>query len=73
MSLTAAHCAKTLIMASVSGSSILRQCAKFLLPGMIECLAKLAAASDEEPNAEQRIAIMGEIHKAISVLFFEHC
>lgn len=69
MSLTAAHCAKTLIMASVSGSSALRQCTKFLLPGMIECLAKMAAVSEEEAASEQRIATVAEVYKAFSALF----
>lgn len=56
-------------MASASGSGALRQCTKFLLPGMIECLAKLAATSDEDVAAERNIATAAEINKAFSALF----
>ncbi|GBE87132.1 clathrin-coated vesicle protein [Sparassis crispa] len=69
MSLTAAHCTKTLIMASASGNAALRQCARLLLPGMIECLVKIAASSIEGTVSEQHLAILGEIYKAFSTLF----
>ena len=69
MSLTAAHCAKTLIMASASGNAILRQCTRLLLPGLVECLAKAAASSDEAAPPERVITTVGEIHKALSALF----
>ncbi|KAH9948465.1 ARM repeat-containing protein [Amylocystis lapponica] len=68
ISLTAAHCAKTLVLASTSGNVALRQCAKLLLPGMIECLAQIAAASDDDASGRQ-LATMGEIYKAFSALF----
>ncbi|PCH43056.1 ARM repeat-containing protein [Wolfiporia cocos MD-104 SS10] len=66
MSLTAAHCTKTLILASTSGHAALRQCAKRLLPGMIECLAKIAAS---DKGLDQQVAIIGEIFKAFAALF----
>ncbi|KAM5530811.1 hypothetical protein V8D89_015522, partial [Ganoderma adspersum] len=69
LSLTAAHCAKTLIMASTSGNPILRQCARLLLPGLVECLAKAAASSDEASPSERVMATVGEINKALSALF----
>ena len=68
MSITAAHCAKTLIIASTHGSPALRQCTKLLLPGMIECLAKIAATEPSE-TYDMQIQIAGEIFKAFSTLF----
>ncbi len=68
MSITAAHCAKTLIIASLHGSSALRQCAKLLLPGMIECLAKIAA-TESSKTSDLQIQIVGEIFKAFAALF----
>ncbi|KAI0742742.1 clathrin-coated vesicle protein [Daedaleopsis nitida] len=69
VSLTAAHCAKTLVMASTSGNPVLRQCARLLLPGLVECLAKAAASSDEPNPPERMLATVGEINKALSALF----
>ncbi|PIL25912.1 hypothetical protein GSI_11665 [Ganoderma sinense ZZ0214-1] len=69
LSLTAAHCAKTLIMASTSGNPILRQCTRLLLPGLVECLAKAATSSDETSPPERVMATVGEINKAFSALF----
>ncbi|KAI0668842.1 ARM repeat-containing protein [Trametes maxima] len=69
LSLTAAHCAKTLLMASTSGNPVLKQCARLLLPGLVECLAKAAAWSDDATPPEQALAAVGEIHKALSALF----
>ncbi|KAI0717727.1 ARM repeat-containing protein [Cerioporus squamosus] len=69
VSLTAAHCAKTLIMASTSGNPILRQCTRLLLPGLMECLAKAAASSDEASPPERVMVTVGEIHKALTALF----
>ncbi|CCM02125.1 uncharacterized protein FIBRA_04202 [Fibroporia radiculosa] len=67
ISLTAAHCAKTLILAAISGNSALDQCARLLLPGMIECLAKIAAADNNA--SDQQLATVGEILKAFAALF----
>ncbi|KAI0946131.1 hypothetical protein AcV7_010182 [Taiwanofungus camphoratus] len=69
LSLTAAHCAKTLILASTSGHAVLCQCAKLLLPGLIECLAKVAALSDEETSSGLQSATIAEIYKAFSAMF----
>jgi len=69
ISLTAAHCAKTLVLASTSGNAALRQCARLLLPGMVECLAKIAASSDDDATSDQYMATMAEIYKAFSALF----
>ncbi|OBZ74420.1 HEAT repeat-containing protein 5B [Grifola frondosa] len=70
MSLTAAQCARTLIMASTSGNSTLRICTRQLLPGMIECLADIAASIDDIHPKEQHPAIVTEIYKAFTALFF---
>ncbi|THG96188.1 hypothetical protein EW026_g5595, partial [Hermanssonia centrifuga] len=68
MSITAAHCAKTLIIASTLGNRSLRNCVKLLLPGMIECIAKIVAG-DENETPDLRTQIVGEIWKAFSALF----
>lgn len=67
--MTAAHCAKTLITASASGNPVLKQCTRLLLPGLVECLAKGAASSDDASPSEQVLATVSEIHKALSALF----
>ncbi|KAI8972549.1 ARM repeat-containing protein [Trametes punicea] len=69
LSLTAAHCAKTLIIASTTGNPILKQCTRLLLPGLVECLAKAAASSDDATPSDQVLATVGEINKALSALF----
>ncbi|KAH9922323.1 clathrin-coated vesicle protein [Epithele typhae] len=69
VSLTAAHCAKTLIMTSTSGNPILRQCTRLLIPGLVECLARAAGSSDEASPPERVMATVGEINKAFSALF----
>lgn len=68
ISLTAAHCAKTLILASTSGNVVLRHCAKLLLPGMVECLAKIAASVGNDASDAQ-LAMADEIFKALAALF----
>ncbi|TFY58733.1 hypothetical protein EVJ58_g6238 [Rhodofomes roseus] len=67
VSLTAAHCAKTLILASTSGNAALRHCAKHLLPGMVECLAKIAASIADDATDSQ-LAMADEIFKALTAL-----
>ena len=47
MSVIAAHCAKTLVIASTGGNPALQHTTKLLLPGMIECVAKIAVMDDE--------------------------
>lgn len=70
MSLTAAHCAKTLITASTAGNGLLRHCAKLLLPGMIEYIAKIAPLINDGTNEETKAAAaIGEVWKAFSAFF----
>lgn len=65
--LTAAHCSKTLVAASTLGNPALSQSAKLLLPGMIECVAKVCALDDSESS--ERAQIIGEIWKAFAAMF----
>ncbi|KAJ6560948.1 clathrin-coated vesicle protein [Mycena sp. CBHHK59/15] len=60
MSLPAAHCAKTLIVASTSGNAMLRQCAKMLIPGLIEYIAKMAPLVNDGSITEPHTAAIGE-------------
>ena len=69
MALTAAHCTKTLITASASGSVLLRQCTKTLLPGMVEYVAKVAGMAGEEAALQSHLPAVGEIIKAFGTLF----
>jgi hypothetical protein len=69
MAATAAHCAKTLITASASGSVMLRQCIRMLLPGMIEYVAKVAGMVADEVAVESHLPAVGEIIKAFGTLF----
>lgn len=69
MSLTAAHCAKTLIVASTSGSVLLRQCTKLLLPSLIEYIAKISPQVNDGTVGETHSAAVGEVWKAFSAFF----
>jgi HEAT repeat-containing protein 5 len=69
MALTAAHCAKTLITASASGSVMLRQCIRMLLPGMVEYIANVAEMAADEAALQSHLPAVGEIVKAFGTLF----
>ncbi|KAF8148271.1 clathrin-coated vesicle protein [Crassisporium funariophilum] len=69
LSLTAAHCAKTLIITSSSGSPMLRQCARLLVPGLIEFVAKMAPAVHDGSITEPHAAAVGEVWRAFAALF----
>jgi len=68
-SLTAAHCSKTLILASSSGSPMLRQCARLLIPGLVEFIAKMVPSVHDETVSESQAASIGEVWKAFAALF----
>ena len=68
MSVIAAHCAKTLTIASTAGSPTLQRAARLLLPSMIECVAHVAV-QDDEASQDRRVQIVGEIWKAFGALF----
>ncbi|KAG5643615.1 hypothetical protein DXG03_000582 [Asterophora parasitica] len=69
LSLTAAHCAKTLIVASTTGNAVLHHCARLLIPGLIEYVAKMAPLVHEGSIAEAQVAAVGEVWKAFSAFF----
>lgn len=56
------------MMASVHGSPALRQCTKLLMPGIIECIAKIAA-SEQADFPELHTQIIAEAYKAFAALF----
>ncbi|KAK0495924.1 clathrin-coated vesicle protein [Armillaria luteobubalina] len=68
-SLTAAHCAKTLMIASTSGNPVLRQCAKLLVPSLIEYIAKMAPLANDGSITETHAVAIGEVWKAFSSFF----
>ena len=67
--LTAAHCAKTIILASSHGSVILRQCTKRLIPVSIEFMAQIMEVSSDRLVPESASSAFGEIWKAFLGLF----
>ncbi|KIY49942.1 ARM repeat-containing protein [Fistulina hepatica ATCC 64428] len=69
LSLTSAHCAKTLIMAASSGHIILRECAKLLTPALIGFIAKMVPHVDDSSVSESHTAAIAEIWKAFSAMF----
>ncbi|KAG8932860.1 hypothetical protein FRC02_000421 [Tulasnella sp. 418] len=69
ISLTAAHCAKTIILAASSGVPILRYCIKLLMPGMISYIGNVASLGDEDPNREVHNHGVEEIMKSFAAFF----
>ncbi|KZV63558.1 clathrin-coated vesicle protein [Peniophora sp. CONT] len=69
MTLTAAHCAKTLFTTAASGSIVLRQCVRSLMPGMVEYLARVAAHGNDAKAAQTHAVAVGEVLKAFNSLF----
>jgi HEAT repeat-containing protein 5 len=69
MSLTAAHCAKTLILASTSANAMLLGCTRLLIPSLIEYVAKIAPLVFDGSISEPQVAAVGEVWKAFSAFF----
>lgn len=69
VSLTAAHCAKTLIIAAASGNQLLRQCPRLLMPGLIEFVAQSAGMVEGGTLPDTRLAALNEVWKAFSLFF----
>lgn len=69
VSLTMAHCSKTLILASSSGSSTLRQCTRLLIPSLVEFTAQLAPFVHEGTITEGQAASISEVWKAFAGLY----
>jgi len=63
-----AHCSKTLILASSSGSSTLRHCARLLIPGLVEFIAKIAPSVHEGTITEGNSTSISEVWKAFAAL-----
>lgn len=72
ISITAAHCAKTVMLSATSGNQKLLHCVKLLMPGMIHYIAHTAAvvASAEVPENTATVQGVEEVLKAF-VTFFE--
>ncbi|KAJ2921172.1 hypothetical protein H1R20_g15918, partial [Candolleomyces eurysporus] len=68
-SLTAAHCAKTLIVAASAGIPILKQCVRLLIPGLVQFVAKMTPYVHEQKLTEVQLAAIGEIWKAFAAFF----
>ncbi|EJD04810.1 clathrin-coated vesicle protein [Fomitiporia mediterranea MF3/22] len=69
VSLTAAHCTKTIVLAGTSGNVLLKHCMKLLLPGMIEYIAFVASLAVDGPAQETHVKGVDEILKAFSAFF----
>jgi hypothetical protein len=68
-SLTAAHCAKTLVASASTGNPTLRQCVRLLIPALVEFIAKMVPLVHEGSITESQAAAIGEIWKAFSIFF----
>ncbi|KAJ3575515.1 hypothetical protein NP233_g1065 [Leucocoprinus birnbaumii] len=68
-SLTAAQCAKTLVVASSTGNALLRQCTRLLMPGLVEFVAKVAPAVHDDSVTESQTIAVTEVWKAFSTFF----
>ncbi|KAG6906802.1 hypothetical protein DXG01_012050 [Tephrocybe rancida] len=69
LSLTAAHCARTLVAASTAGNAMLHQCVRLLIPGLIEYIAKVAPLVHDGSITEPQVTAVGEVWKAFSAFF----
>ncbi|KXN85058.1 HEAT repeat-containing protein 5B [Leucoagaricus sp. SymC.cos] len=68
-SLTAAQCAKTLVVASANGNPMLRQCVRLLVPALVEFVAKIAPSVHDGSISEPQAIAVAEIWKAFSTFF----
>ena len=69
ISLTAAHCAKTLIIAGSAGNPLFQYCTKHLIPGVVDYLAAVAALADDPNAQEAHVNAVEELLKAFSAFF----
>ncbi|TFK25105.1 clathrin-coated vesicle protein [Coprinopsis marcescibilis] len=69
LSLTAAHCAKTLVMAASVGNPTLRQCVRLLIPGLVQYIARIASHVHENTLTDLQLVGVGEIWKAFAAFF----
>ncbi|KIK61652.1 hypothetical protein GYMLUDRAFT_73165 [Collybiopsis luxurians FD-317 M1] len=69
VSLTAAHCARTLIAASASGNVLLRRCVKLLMPALVQYIAKMVPLVSDGSISENHATAISEVWKAFAILF----
>ncbi|KAF9069763.1 clathrin-coated vesicle protein [Rhodocollybia butyracea] len=69
VSLTAAHCARTLIAASASGNVLLRSCVKKLMPALIEYIAKMVPLVNDGSISDSHATAINEVWKAFAIFF----
>lgn len=67
--LTAAHCARTLIVASTSGNAMLTSCTRLLIPAFIEFVAQAAPLIIESRISEHHILALSEVWKSFVIFF----
>ncbi|KZT18252.1 clathrin-coated vesicle protein [Neolentinus lepideus HHB14362 ss-1] len=65
VALTAAQCAKTLVVSSGSASSLLRYCSRMLIPGMVDYLLMVAGLSEGSVK-DVHVKAASEVMKAFS-------
>ncbi|KAH7108306.1 ARM repeat-containing protein [Auriculariales sp. MPI-PUGE-AT-0066] len=71
LSLTAAHCAKTLIQGATAGNPSLQHCVKALVPGMITYVARVASLASD-PNSlppDLHLRAAEEVLKAFTAFY----
>ena len=69
VSLTAAHCVKTIILSGLSGNMVLKQYMRILFGGIVEYLISVAALENGEQGQEETIRSVDELFKACSGFF----
>lgn len=69
ISLTAAQCSKTLIVASSTGNYLLRQCTRLLIPALVEFIGRVAPSVHDGSITESQTIAVTEIWKAFSTFF----
>ncbi|KZW00275.1 clathrin-coated vesicle protein [Exidia glandulosa HHB12029] len=71
LSLTAGHCAKTLITGATAGSPTLQYCVKFLVPGMITYIARVSSLANDStgPTPDVHIKATEEALKAFTAFY----
>lgn len=57
------------MIASTSGNPVLRQCARLLVPSLIEYIAKMAPLANDGSITESHATAIGEVWKAFSSFF----
>ncbi|KAH8084924.1 ARM repeat-containing protein [Cristinia sonorae] len=69
ISITAAQCGRTLVVAALSGNAALRRCLRFLLTAIVDCIASIATAENGSSRAQHHALIVAEIWRTLAHLF----